>query len=56
MSSDDELESFTIKLKRDNAVYFPGDRLKGFVKIRVSQSFRINTIVLVVNGNGHAEW
>lgn len=49
-----KLELFTIVLQKD--VYFPGDVVKGIVKIKVSKRFKINQIKIKLLGDSNVFW
>lgn len=45
---------FKIFLEKD--LYRPGDKLKGAVKLKVSEPFKINAIKIKLNGNANVHW
>ena len=51
-----KIDRFTIVLENPENVYYPGDKLVGFVFFKVSERFKINGVRLNVNGSARIIW
>jgi hypothetical protein len=51
-----KIEHMQIVLDRPNHVYIAGERVKGTVKIRVSEKLKINFVQLTIKGHVFVSW
>ena len=51
-----KIDQFTIVLEKPDTVYYPGDKLTGFVFFKVIERFKINGINLDIDGAARVIW
>lgn len=51
-----KIEYFKIFFQKPNPIYFPGEQLRGEVKIRVLERFKIRCIKMMIRGDANLSW
>ena len=51
-----KIEFFKIFFQKQNPIYFPGEQLKGEIKIRILERFKIRCIKMMIKGDAHVSW
>lgn len=51
-----KIDQFTIVLEKPDTVYYPGDKLTGFVFFKVIERFKVNGVNLDIDGSARVIW
>ena len=51
-----KIEDLSINLNKPDAIYFPGEKLSGFVRIRIKERLKINNVNMNIVGFAKVRW
>lgn len=56
MKTEGFLDEFEIKLKKNDSVFYPDDKIEGLIKLKVTQKTLIKSLSLQAYGRAIVKW